>query len=79
MDSSMNPRNWPRKGLPLEVTFAPTNAVSRYENGGLITHVAMCEFADSFVQKYDFLEFANKKIRKSMRRSRFLKVPKPSF
>ena len=49
VDSSMKSRNWPPKGLPLEVTFAPAIAVSRYENGGPVTHVAKREFADSFV------------------------------
>ena len=50
----MKSRNWPPKGLPLEVTFAPAIAVSRYENAGPVTYVAKREFADSFVQKYDF-------------------------
>ena len=54
VDSSRKSRNWPPKGLPLEVTFAPAIAVARYENGGPVMHVAKREFADSFVQKYDF-------------------------
>ena len=66
VDSSMKSRNWPPKGLSLEVTFAPTIAVSRYENGGPVTHLAKREFTDSFVQKYDFKDFANSKICKSL-------------
>ena len=62
----MNPRNWPRKGVSLGVTFAPAIAVSHYENGGLNTHVAKGEFVDSFVQNYDFKDFANNKIYKSL-------------
>ena len=62
VDSSMKSRNWPPKRLPLEVTFAPAIAVSRYENGGPVTHVANSELADSFVQRYDFSAFANSKI-----------------
>ena len=50
----MKSRNWPPKGLPLEVAFAPAIAVSRYENGGPVTHLAKREFVDSFVQKYVF-------------------------
>ena len=37
VDSSMKSRNWPPKGLSLEVTFAPAIAVSRYENAGSVT------------------------------------------
>ena len=66
VDSSMKSRNWPPKGLPLEVTFAPAIAVSRYENGDSVTHVAKREFGDSFVQNYDFKDFANSKICKSV-------------
>ena len=62
----MKSRNWPPKGLPLEVTFAPAIAVSRYENGGPVTHFAEREFVDSFVQNYDFKDFANNKIYKSL-------------
>ena len=40
----MNYRNWPLKGLSLEVIFAPAIAVARHENGGLDTHVAKSEF-----------------------------------
>ena len=49
------------KGFPMEVPFAPAIAVSRYENGGPVTHLAKREFADSFVQNYDFKDFANSK------------------
>ena len=56
-DSSMNLRNWPPKGLSWEVIFAPAIAVSRYENGGLDTHVAKAEFADGFMHKSDFSYF----------------------
>ena len=62
----MKSRNWPLEGLPSEVTFAPAIAVSRYENGGPATHLAKREFADSFVQNYDFKDFANSKICKSL-------------
>ena len=55
----MKSRNWPPKGLPFEATFAPAIAVSRYENGGPLTHVAKREIADSFVQKYDFQNLRN--------------------
>ena len=79
VDSSMKSRNRPSKGLPLEFTFAPTITVSRYENGDSVTHVAKREFADSFVQNYDFKDFANSKICKSLWRSRFLEVLKPFF
>ena len=54
VDRFMKSRNWPRQGLSLEVTFAPTIAVSRYENCCLNTHVAKREFADNFMQNYDF-------------------------
>ena len=55
VDSSTKLRNWPPKGVSLEVTFAPAIAVARYENGGLDTHAAKGEFADGFVQKYVFV------------------------
>ena len=45
----------------MEVNFAPTIAVSRYENGGPVMHVAKRGFADNFT-KYDFSDFANTKI-----------------
>ena len=66
VDSSMKSRNRPPKGLPLEVAFAPAIAVSRYENGGPATHLAKREFADCFVQNYDFKDVANNKICKSL-------------
>ena len=50
----------------MEVAFAPAIAVSRYENGGPVTHLAKREFADSFVYKYDFEDFANSKICESV-------------
>ena len=75
----MKLKNSPSKGFPLEVAFAPAIAVSRYENGGPVTHLAKREFADSFIQNYDFKDFANSKICKSLRRSRFLEVPKHLF
>ena len=62
----MKLKNSPSKGFPLEVVFAPAIAVSRYENGGSIAHLAKREFADSFVQNYDFKDFANSKICKSL-------------
>ena len=62
----MKLRNSPPKGFPLEVTFAPAIAVSRYENGGPVTHLAKHELADSFVQNYDFKDFVNNKIYKSL-------------
>ena len=36
--------------------------MSRYENAGPVTYVAKREFVDSFVQNYDFKDFANNKI-----------------
>ena len=62
----MKLKNSPSKGFSLEVAFAPAIAVSRYENGGPVTHLAKREFADSFVQNYDFKDFANNKIYKSL-------------
>ena len=62
----MKLKNSPSKGFPFEVAFAPAIAVSRYENGGPVTHLAKREFADSFVQNYDFKDFANSKICKSL-------------
>ena len=62
VDSSMKSRKWPPKRVPLEVTFALAIAVSRYENGGPVTHVANSEFAYSFLQKHDFSAFANSTI-----------------
>ena len=53
----MKSRNWPPKGLSLEVTFAPAIAVACHEHGGLDSHVAKSEFADNFVQKHDFEDF----------------------
>ena len=52
--SSMNLTNSPAKRLSWEVSFVPAIAILRYENGCLDTHDATPEFADSFVQKYDF-------------------------
>ncbi len=66
VDSSMKSRNSPSKGFPVEVAFAPAIAVSRYENGDPVTHVAKREFAKGFVRKYDFSAFANSKICKSV-------------
>ena len=66
VDSSMNLTNSLPKRLPLEVTFAPAIGMSRYENGGPITHVATPEFAEGFVRKYDFSAFANSNICKSV-------------
>ena len=60
VDSSMKSRNWPPKGLPLEVTFAPAIAVARCEHAGPVTHVAKREFVYSFVEKYDFTDFYRK-------------------
>ena len=62
----MKSMNWPPKGLPWEVAFAPAIAVSRYENGGPVTHLAKRGFVDSFVQNYDFKDFANNKIYKPL-------------
>ena len=62
----MKLKNSPSKGFSLEVAFADAIAVSRYENGGPITHLAKRELADSFVQNYDFKDFANNKIYKSL-------------
>ena len=58
----MNMTNWPPKGLSWEVSFAPTIAMSRYENGGLDTHVATPEFTEGFVRKHYFCIFSNNKI-----------------
>ena len=44
-----------------------------------VTHVAKREFADSFVQNYDFKDFANNKIYESLWMSRFLEIPKLVF
>ena len=62
----MKLKNSPSKGFCLEVAFAPAIAVSRYENGDSVTHVEKGEFDDSFVQNYDFKDFANSKICKSL-------------
>ena len=75
----MNLMNSLPKRLSWEVSFVPAIAILRYENGCLDTHDATPEFADSFVQKYDFKDFVTSKIYKSLWRSRFLEVPKPSF
>ena len=58
----MNLTNLPPKRLSWEVSFSPTIAMSRYEHGGLDTHVATPEFAEGFVRKYDFSVFSNNKI-----------------
>ena len=50
----MNLMNSLPKRLSWEVSFVPAIAILRYENGCLDTHDATPEFADSFVQKYDF-------------------------
>ena len=58
----MSLMDWPPKRLSWEVSFAPAIAMSRYENGGLDTHIATLEFAESFVRKYDFCAFSNNEI-----------------